>query len=345
MKALVWRGPREVEVAEVAEPALIEPTDAIVTVSLAAICGTDLHAYRGEIEAIPAGTVLGHEFVGIVAAIGSAVRGLRIGDRVVASDLVACGECWWCEREWHYQCQEASLFGYGSVVGEELPGGQAERVRVPRADLVLRPLAPGIDDADAIFVGDVLATAHMAVAESNLPAEGAVAIVGCGPVGLCTVMCALRAGAGSVFAVDPNPVRRARAAELGALPVDPGGKTDVAGSMANGADVVVEAVGSDASLHTALGLVRPRGTVVVVGAHHSEAMPFSTLDAFARELTIRFVVGDPIAVREELLEAIVAGELKPASVVSHRLPLEQGPEAYRLFDRQEAVKVLLVPES
>jgi threonine dehydrogenase-like Zn-dependent dehydrogenase len=344
MKAVVWRGPGEVEVAEVAEPVLVEPTDAIVAVSLAAICGTDLHAYRGEVEAIPTGTVLGHEFVGMVAAVGPAVGGPRVGDRVLASDLVACGACWWCERGWHYQCPQASLFGYGSVVGEELPGGQAELVRVPRADVVLRRLEPAVGDADAIFVGDVLATAHMAVAESGLSPGGTMAVVGCGPVGLCTVMCGLRAQAGAVCAVDPNPARRARAAKLGAVPVDLGDRAQFeTDAVVRGADVVVEAVGSDASLQTALDLVRPRGTVVVVGAHHSEVTPISTLDAFARELTIKFVVGDPIAVRDELLEAVADGELRPASLVSHRFPLEQGAEAYRLFDRQEAVKVVLVP--
>lgn len=344
MKAVAWRGPRKVEVIDVAEPTLLEPTDAIVTVTLAAICGTDLHAYRGEIEAIPPGTLLGHEFVGAVAALGSAVKGLSVGDRVVASDLVACGECWWCRRGWHYQCAHSSLFGYGTVVGEALPGGQAERVRVPLADLVLRRLEPEVADEDAVFVGDVLATAQMAVAESGLSPGETLTVVGCGPVGLCTVMCALRAGAGAVFAVDPNRDRRGRAAELGAQPLDPGGGAVLRGEPPpGGADVVVEAVGSDASLQAALALVRPRGTVVAVGAHHSVAMPLSTLDAFARELTIKFVVGDPIRVRDELLEAVANGELRPASVVSHRFPLEQATEAYRRFDRGEAVKVLLVP--
>ncbi|HMI80892.1 MAG TPA: alcohol dehydrogenase catalytic domain-containing protein [Solirubrobacterales bacterium] len=333
MRAVVLQGPRRVEVCELADPVLLEAGDAIVAVSLAAICGTDLHAYRGEVDGVPPGTVLGHEFVGEIVAVGAAVRSLVPGQRVVASDLVACGECRWCERGWHYQCSRASLFGYGTAVGADLAGGQAELVRVPNADLLLCPIADGIDDEDAVFVADVLATAWMAVAESGLGEGESLAVVGCGPVGLCTVSCALRAGAGAVFAVDSDPRRVARAVELGAVAVTSDGGPE--------ADVVVEAVGSDAALATALELVRPRGTVVAVGAHRSEAMPFPAREAFARELTLKFVVGDPLGVREELLAEIEAGRLSPGAIVSHRLPLERAAEAYRLFDAREAVKVVL----
>lgn len=331
MRAVVLQGPRQVEVCELAEPVVKEASDAIVAVSLAAICGTDLHAYRGEVDGVPPGTVLGHEFVGEVVAVGAGVRSRVPGERVVASDLIACGRCRWCERGWHYQCPRASLFGSGTVVGAEVDGGQAELVRVPNADLLLCPVADGVADEDAVFVADVLATAWMAVAESGLGEGDSLAVVGCGPVGLCAIGCALRAGAATVFAVDPDPRRVARAVELGAVAV--------AGDPE--ADVVVEAVGSDAALATALELVRSRGTVVAVGAHRSEAMPFPARDAFARELTLKFVVGDPIAVRDELLAEIEAGRLSPGSIVSHRLPLERAAEAYRLFDEREAVKVVL----
>lgn len=342
MRAAVWNGPREIEVRELDAPSLLRPTDAIVRVSLAAICGTDLHAYRGEVDGVSPGTVLGHEFVGTVLAVGSEVRSRSPGERVVASDLLACGRCWWCARGWHYQCEHASLFGSGTVVGEEVGGAQAELVRVPNADLVLCPIADEVADEDAVFVGDVLATAHMAISESGLGEGDSLAVVGCGPVGLCAVGCGLRAGAATVFAVDPDPRRAARAAELGAVAVSSDPIAEVAAaSGGRGADAVVEAVGSDAALASALRLVRSKGTVVAVGAHRSKAMPFSSRDAFARELTLRFVVGNPIAVREELLAEIAAGRLNPAAIVSHRLPLEQAAEAYRLFDRREAVKVVL----
>lgn len=342
VRAVVWRGPREIEVCELEDPRLLEPADAIVGVSLAAICGTDLHAYRGEVEGIHPGTVLGHEFVGTVLAVGAEVSALSPGERVLASDLIACGRCWWCERGWHYQCRRASLFGSGTVVGDDVAGGQAEMVRVPNADVVLCPIEPGVADEDALFVGDVLATAHMALAESGLEAGDSLAVVGCGPVGLCAVDCGLRAGAATVFAVDPDPRRAARAVELGAVSATVDPVAEVAAATAGrGADVVVEAVGSDASLTSALELVRPKGTVVAVGAHRSEAMPFSTLEAFARELTLKFVVGNPIAVRDELLGEIEAGRLAPGAIISHRLPLGRAAEAYRLFDRRQAVKVVL----
>lgn len=345
MRAVVWRGPSLVEVARVAEPAIVEPTDALVQVTLAAICGTDLHAYRGDIDGFPVGTVLGHEFVGTVLALGEQVRGLRVGERVVASDLIACGRCWWCERGWHYQCERASLFGYGTVVGEYTPGGQAERVRVPFAEVVLRRVDPAIADEDALPIGDVLATAHMALAECGPVAGDCIAVVGCGPVGLCAVMCAKLRGTATIVAVDPHAARRERAAQLGAVAVAPEWALETvrAHSGGRGADAAVEAVGSDASLASAIALVRARGAVVAVGAHHSSAMAFSTEDAFARELSVKFVVGDPIAVGDELMALVASGALRPGAIVSHRLALDAAPAAYRLFDRQEAIKVTLAP--
>ncbi|HEX9994407.1 MAG TPA: alcohol dehydrogenase catalytic domain-containing protein [Acidimicrobiales bacterium] len=344
MKGVVWKGARAVVLAEDLErPELRDDGDAIVRVTRSAICGTDLHPYRGEIPGFLEGTVLGHEFVGVVEEVGPAVTGLRPGDRVVASDVVACGRCWWCRRGWHYQCEQVTLFGYGEVVGPYLPGGQAEYVRSPFADVVLAPIPDGLSDEQALFVGDILTTGFTAASEAGIRPGDVVAVVGCGPVGLFATMSARYLGAAVVLAVDPDPARRAAAEAAGARPVAPG---DLAAALRDatagrGADVVLEAVGSDAALACAIEAVRAKGTVVAVGAHHSPAFPLHTGTAFGKELTLRWAVGDPISTRDQLLPILLAGRIDATSVITHRMPLDDAVAAYDRFDRREATKVVL----
>jgi threonine dehydrogenase-like Zn-dependent dehydrogenase len=346
VKAVVWHGPRDVRLDDAPEPALAGPRDAVIRVTRSAICGTDLHPYRGEIEDFMPGTVLGHEFCGVVEDAGAKAGGLRPGDRVLASDLIACGACWYCRRGWHYQCVEASLFGYGTVVGDYVPGGQAEYVRVPNADIVLSRVPDALSDEQVLFIGDILTTGFAAAAEAGVRPGDSVAVVGCGPVGTCALMSAQLMGAGTVVAIDPDPVRRAAAERFGAVGALPG--PDLGDEVRDrcggrGADAVLEAVGTAESLLSALAVARPRGTVVVVGAHADDAMPFPSREAFAKELTIRFTVGDPIRSRDELVEVVAAGRLDPTLVISHRMPLADAVRAYDAFDRREALKVVLSP--
>jgi 2-desacetyl-2-hydroxyethyl bacteriochlorophyllide A dehydrogenase len=345
MMAVMLRGPRHVEVVDQPGPSLLDPRDAVVRVAQSAICGTDLHPYRGELEGFRRDTVLGHEFVGVIESVGPATAGLKPGQRVVASCVIACGRCWWCDRAEHYHCPQVSLFGYGEVVGSYVPGGQAELVRVPFADTVLHHIPDHIDDEQAVFVGDVLATGWSAAIDGGVGEGDTVAIVGCGPVGLCAALSSRAQGAETIVAVETSPARRAVAERLGAVSVAPSEAAQAVGDLsgARGADVVIEAVGSDAALAAALSLVRPRGVVVAVGAHHSAAFPLPTGEAFAKELTLRFCVGDSIRHRDRLLSLIASGRLDTGPLVSHRLPLAAAPEAYALFDQQEATKVLLAP--
>lgn len=351
MKGVVWNGPYELELArDLPDPRIEQPRDAIVRVTRTAICGTDLHPYRGEIEDFRPRTVLGHEFAGVVEAVGPEVVGIAPGDAVVASDIIACGRCWACTRGLHYHCEHVSLFGYGDVVGPYVAGGQAEYVRIPFADVVLGAIPEGVDHEQALFAGDVLATGFTAAARAGIEPGDTVAVVGCGPVGLCAAMSAELLGAGRVLAVDQDRRRAAEAERQGAAPiVDDDGGADVLDQVheateGRGADVVLEAVGTDASLATALGAVRPRGTVVAVGAHATDAFPLATIDAFARELTLRFAVGDPIATRDRVLGLVRDGRLDPSPFVSHRMALDDALEGYRLFDRREATKVVLAAE-
>lgn len=344
MRAVMLCAPGRVELTDVPWPEVREPRDAVVRITRAAICGTDLHPYRGEIPGFRPDTILGHEFVGVVEDAGPAA-GVLPGTRVVASDVIACGRCWWCERGCHYQCEHVSLFGYGEVVGSYVPGGQAEAVRVPFADTVLAPIPNGVTDERAVFVGDVLTTGWTAVTEAGVRDGDVVAVVGCGPVGLCAALSAQLQRA-TVVGIDPSADRLRTIAQMGMISASPEDARQVVGDLTagHGADAVVEAVGSPAALTAALALARGRGIVVAVGAHHEPAFPFDTGDAFGRELTLRFAIGDPIRCRDVLFDHLVAGRLDPARVITHRLPLEDVETAYALFDRGEATKVLLVPD-
>ena len=337
MRAVVFAGPREVVVAgDHPEPLLAGPRDAIVRVTHAAICGTDLHPYRGEIPGFAPGTVLGHEFTGTVVAAGDLVP-FRPGTPVLASDLIACGRCPACAQAAHYQCAEVSLFGYSTVVGPPVPGGQADLVRVPYSDVVLCSRPDDLSAEAGLLVSDTLSTAFAAVQAAGVRPGHTVAVVGGGTVGLLSAMCARLAGASRVLVADPLDARRAIAAELGFDSVMP----DELAVPGRGADAVIEAVGSYPALACAVSAAGPRAVVAVAGAHHGAGGPFPAGHAFARELTVTFVVGDPIAIRSQVIELVRAGQLDPAAIISHRLPLADAVAGYDLFDRAVASKVVL----
>ncbi|MGH3155677.1 MAG: alcohol dehydrogenase catalytic domain-containing protein [Streptosporangiaceae bacterium] len=344
MQAAVFVGARQVELrTDLAVPVITDARDAVVRITRSAICGTDLSAYRGHLPQFAPGTILGHEFTGVVVEAGAAA-GHKPGLRVVGSDIVACGRCPACIHGWHYQCPEVTLFGYSTVVGRPLAGAQAEYVRVPNADVVLAEIPAGLTDEQALFTGDVLATGFQASCAAGFRLGDTVAVVGGGPLGVTAGLCAHVAGAGAVIVAEPNPARRAAVAEHGLLPAEPDDLARVVreASGGRGARAVIEAVGTDAALGLALDVAGPHSTVIVIGAHHAQDFPFPTGAGFARELTVRFVVGNPILVRDELFALIRSGRLDPTVIVSHRLPLSDAVHAYRLFDRQEATKVVLV---
>ncbi len=345
MRAVVFAAPGRVEVAEVPDPRVREPGDALVRVTRSAICGSDLHFYRGEPPLEP-GDVMGHEAVGVVEAVGDAVRDVSAGDRVGVAFHVACGACWWCARGETGLCDRYRTFGTG-VYGHGLGGAQAELLLVPGADLNLLPIPDGVDDDRAIFVTDVLATAlHAASVVDPAPGE-TVAVVGCGPVGL--LLCAALADtAGQVLALDTVADRLALAEGFGAIPVDAGALNpesavvDLTGGR--GADVVVDAVGTPAAFERATELVRRGGRVVVVGMYTGEAVEIQLGSLWIRGIEIRFAGVCPVHTAwGEAMTAVESGRIDPSPLVSHRLPLERAPEGYERFARREAVKVLLAP--
>ena len=341
MKAVVLRAPGDVAVEEVADPAVLEPGDAIVAVRATAICGADLFPFHGLTPGFEAGTVLGHEFAGEVVEVGPGVEHVRPGQRVVNASMISDGTCPSCRAGRVTQCEVRSLFGYSGVY-PRLDGGQAELVRVPQADRALRVLPDEVGDEVAVFLADILPTGLAAVVRGGVSAGDTVVVVGCGPVGLMAVLCA--AGlAGRLLAIDGVPARRELAAQLGGQAV---GLEEATAAVAEatdglGADVVIEAAGSPGALDASLKLARGRGVVSVVGAHFEPDYPLNNALMFERELTLRFSIGDPTADGELLLARLASGELDPSPIITHRLPLADAAEAYRLFDSREATKVVL----
>ncbi|HYT52378.1 MAG TPA: alcohol dehydrogenase catalytic domain-containing protein [Gaiellaceae bacterium] len=343
MKAVVLAGDGKVRVDDAEDPRIIDGTDAVVEVRRTAICGADLFPLHGMTPGFDDTTILGHEFAGVVVEVGADVEGIRMGQRVVCTSTISDGTCAHCRAGRVSQCLGRALFGYSGVY-PRLDGGQAELVRVPHADRCLLALPDDVDDESAIFLADILPTGYGAVVRGGVSAGDVVVVVGCGPVGLMAAMCAADI-AGTLIAVDGVSERRKIAEQFGAQAVAPEeAPTAVADATDGlGADVVIEAAGSPRALDLALRLARGRGTISVVGAHFEPDYPLDNALMFEGELTLRFTIGDPAHDRDQLLESIAAGRLDPARIITHRLPLDAAPEAYRLFDTREATKVVLTP--
>jgi threonine dehydrogenase-like Zn-dependent dehydrogenase len=343
VKAVVLRAPGDVGVEDVSDPRVLEPDDAIVAVSATAICGADLFPFHGLTPGFEAGTVLGHEFAGEVVEVGRGVQRVRPGQRVVNASMISDGTCPSCRAGRVTQCKGRSLFGYSGVY-PRLDGGQADLVRVPQADRALRVLPDEVSDEAAVFLADVLPTGFASVVRGGVSAGDTVVVVGCGPVGLVALLLSASL-AGRLIAVDAVPARRELAGRLGAEAIAPEAAAAVVAKATDGlgADVVIEAAGSPGGLDASLRLARGRGMVSVVGAHFEPDYPLDNALMFERELTVRFSIGDPTADGDVLLARLASGEVDPTPIVTHRLPLSDAAEAYRLFDSREATKVVLSP--
>lgn len=344
MRAVTFQGNEQVRVEEKPEPQLTAADEAIVRVEASGVCGSDLHIYHGRVPVEP-GFTIGHELVGTVIAAGAGVERVAVGDRVVASFVTACGTCRPCVRGDYHRCADVRTFGHGSHLGD-LEGAQAEQVLVPHANMNLRRVPDGISTDVALFAGDVLATGFHAVAHAGIRAGDTVAVLGLGPVGLCAVQSALASGAAAVFAIDSVEPRLALAAEFGATPVhlteqDP--KREVrAATGGAGVDLSVDAVGNPEPLALAVSLTRDAGVVSGIGAYAGRAeVPLGL--AWLKGLQLRLGVANVLAQIDRVLTLIEAGRLDPAPIVSHHMPLDEAAEAYRIFDRREALKIVLTP--
>src|SRR5947199_2790472 len=342
MRAVVYEDVHKVAVADVPDPRIEHPKDAIVRVSAAAICGSDLHFYTGKAPLSP-GDVIGHEGMGLVEAVGPEVRTFKQGDRVVMAFDISCGECWYCGRGQTSLCASYRMLG-GGPFGGSLGGTQAEAVRVPVADVNLLKVPDGMQDEEVLFLGDILTTAFYGTAIAGIRPDDTVAVVGCGPVGFLAVQAAQVHGADRVLALDMEPERLALAEKVGAIPINvkeqnaQGAVDDLTDRP--GADVVVECVGNEAAYETATREVLSGGTVAVCGVYVSEQPQIPLGVYWTRMLTIRFSGICPVhAWWDRTMQAVQAGKIDPLPIISHTMSLDEAPRGYEMFEARQALKV------
>src|ERR1700694_4802000 len=345
MKALTFQGEGDVKVTDVPKPTIKGPSEALVKVTLGAVCGSDLHIFHGHTP-VNQGAVLGHEFVGVVEEVGPEVKRFKAGDRVVSSFFTSCGHCPLCRKGWFNQCINKGTFGHGEHFGD-LGGGQAEYVVVPSADQSMEPIPEGMTDEQAIFVGDILSTGFFGTERAEIKPGDVVAVVGAGPVGLMATMCAQLFGPARVFVIDMVDSRLEMAQGLGAIPINANhvkpveAIKDQTGGM--GADSSIECVGLLSAVDTAIHCVRGGGTVSMVGVPSAVIGDFPYMRMWLKSLTFRAGWCNVQAYMRPLLDLIAAGRLKPDSIISHRMMLDDAEEAYRIFDAREATKIVLRP--
>lgn len=346
MRAVVADGIGRVRVDDVQEPTVRDAADAVVRITVSAICGSDLHFFNGKAP-LESGEGMGHEAVGVVESVGEAVRHVRRGDRVVVAFVVACGACWFCDRGQTGLCEQSAVFGTG-LFGGGMPGAQAERLRVPVADVNLLPIPADIDDERAVFVADVLTTAVYTATLASAASSDTVAVVGAGPVGLLSAQALAATGVARVLVLDRDADRLVLASRAGAATVDVGRRNpqtavaDLTGGR--GADVAIDAVGHPDAFATALDVVRRGGRVVVVGMYAGESVETQLGVWWARGLDVRFAGVCPVHAHwHEAMRLLATGAVDPLPLVSHRLRLSDAQAGYDLFDRREATKVMLRP--
>jgi 2-desacetyl-2-hydroxyethyl bacteriochlorophyllide A dehydrogenase len=344
MRAVTFQAPGKVLVDDVPEPQLLDSTDAIVRIEASGVCGSDLHIYHGRVQIEP-GFTIGHEYVGTVTAVGADVQSVRVGERVLGCFQTACGRCWFCRRGLFHKCDSSRTFGHGAVLGS-LQGTQAEQALVPSADLVLRRVPEGMSDEVALFAGDVMGTGYHAIADSGLRAGDVVAVLGLGPVGLCAVQAARVHGAARVIAIDTVAERLAMAESFGALAVhlqegDPKAAVREA-TDGRGVDLCVDAVGHPQALDLAVRLTRKCGTVQAVGVYAERCELHMGL-VWIKALRLCAGHANVLAHVDPVLALMSAGLLDPTPLVTHHMSLDDAPKAYDLYDRREALKIVLRP--
>lgn len=388
MRALTYHGSHDVKVDTMPDPVIQEPDDIILKVTATAICGSDLHLYRGKIPGTKEGDIFGHEFMGIVEEAGPKVTAVTKGDRVVIPFVIACGSCFFCSLNLYAACETtnigrgailnkkqipsgAAIFGYSHLYGG-IPGGQAEYVRVPKANAGPFKIPHGLDDEKVLFLSDILPTGYQAVVNAKIKEGSSLVIFGAGPVGLMAAACARLAGAAQIFMVDHHQYRLDFAAKTyGIIPInfdlvdDPAEVIIEHTAGRRGVDAAIDAVGfeakgskvetvltnlkmegsSGAALRQCIAAVRRGGVISVPGVYAGFIHGFLFGDIFEKGLAVRTGQTHVQAYLPMLIEYILRGELHPDIIISHRLTLEEAAEGYRIFDKKEdnCRKVILRP--
>jgi alcohol dehydrogenase len=344
MKALVYHGPGEKAWELVPDPAIVEPTDAIVRIDSATICGTDLHILKGDVPEVKPGTILGHEAVGTVVEVGSAVTTIEPGDRVLVSCITSCGRCRFC-KEGHYGLCTG---GGGWIFGHLIDGLQAELARVPFADTSVYKVPAGLSDEQVLFLADILPTAYeVGVLNGRVEPGDTIAVVGAGPIGLATIMTAKLHTPGLIIAIDLADARLEQALEFGADVTINNGVEDAVAKVMEltdglGADVAIEAVGVPETFELCTELIRPGGRVANVGVH-GKCATLHLEKLWIRDVMITTGLVDTNTT-PKLLRLIEGGRLDPTVFATHRFPLADTEQAYDVFGaaaETHALKIVL----
>jgi alcohol dehydrogenase len=344
MQALVFHGPGQKAWEEVPDAVVIDDTDAVVRVDATTICGTDLHILKGDVPTVVDGRVLGHEAVGTVEAVGTGVKRVRVGDRVLVSCITACGSCRYCREGVYGQC----LGGGGWILGHTNDGTQAELVRVPFADTSTHPCPAGVSDEQVLMLADILPTGYeVGVRNGQVKPGDIVAVVGAGPIGLAAILGAQLYSPTHVVAIDQADARLEAAKTFGADIVVNNSREDALAVILEltdglGADVAIEAVGVPATFELATRLIRPGGHVANIGVH-GESATLHLEELWSRNVTITTGLVDTYST-PTLLELVRSHQLDPARLVTHHFPLDEMVDAYDTFadaSQTGALKVLL----
>lgn len=348
MQALTFGGKEIIEYSIVNDPQLLQPTDAIVKITMAGICGSDLHVYHGRETGLDYGTVMGHEFTGIIEEVGSDVKKYKKGSRVLSPFTTSCGECYYCRVGLTCRCEKGNLFGWVQK-GHGLQGAQAMYIRVPMADNTLIPLSNDLDEKKGLLLGDIFSTGFFCADNANINHSSVHVVIGCGPVGLMTVIAAKHLGAETLFAIDVIPERMELAKQFGAVPLN-ASIVDVKEKILNatngrGADTVMEVVGSDKTLKLAIDLLRPGGTISSVGVHTAPNFSFSPAEAYDKNLTYKSGRCPAHYYAEKLLREGIPQRYEIEKIITHHFSLEEGARAYEIFDKKldNCIKAVLAP--
>jgi threonine dehydrogenase-like Zn-dependent dehydrogenase len=346
MRATVLVGPRDVRVEDVPDPELPGPEGAVVAVERTAICGSDLHLFHD--APTGSGIRLGHEVIGTVAEVGPHVQTLQRGDRVLVSGVIGCGRCGPCLAGRPNLCLAGESAAFGTMPA--LPGGQAEAMAVPFADVFALSIPEGVSDEEAVLLTDILPTGYAGAERANIRPGATVVVVGLGPVGIMALQCASLFGPARILAVDVVEERLARAERLGAQPIDarvaPAPQQVLEATHGRGAESVIEAVGADATVLDAVSCAATGGTVSIVGVNLSLDLPFPMGIVFLKSLTVRAIFAPVPSTWASLVPLVRSGRFSDlAGTFTHHFALDQVRDAYELFDSRSdgVLKVLLTP--
>ncbi|KAI1917471.1 hypothetical protein LOZ61_000534 [Ophidiomyces ophidiicola] len=345
MKAVVFKGPHAVAVEDRPIPKIQDPNDIIVKVTYTALCGSELHVYRGH-QPSDTDFIMGHEYTGIVQEVGSEVKTVKPGDKIVSPFTSSCGKCFYCKQGFSSRCEKSQLLG-----SKSLDGGQAAYVRMPHADGTVMKAPEGINDHALVLMADIFPTGYFAASNGfkeftkEQISELTVVVIGCGPVGLCALINAEEYKPKHLLAVDAVPDRLELAKSLGAEPWNY--KTDREGlnrrvrelTSNRGADVVIEVVGLSPALRMGFELLRPWGTISSVGVHNGE-IPWTGSEAYGKNLKIQMGRCPVRSIFPQALDMLKKKQHLLGFMADKIMPLSQAVEGYRIFDNMQAQKVI-----